>query len=347
MDLKRFRPVFGVVFRFLSACGPRKEPASAVDELPELPKLAPETDVPTFADPESAFVKARAAHPTRIVRVVQAGSPSQESRPPEPPPASGLEATTYPGRLGAMQAYRSKDPGDSKKHPLVVWAHGNFNGGIDVGDVGHLSPENPNRQSGAITAPFRKRGIAVLIPTFRGESGNPGRYEALFGEVDDFLAAAAYGASLPWVDAEQVYFVGHSTGGALVLLAAAASHRHAATFAFGPVARVGDYGAKIAPFSTTGAAAKTEWDLRSPERWVRAIRRPVFLLEGADGGNAEDIPLLVHAERSRSLFLQGRVYEGFSHVSVLGPGCDFIAEKIAAGFTTDRPIEEWVLPTKL
>jgi dienelactone hydrolase len=342
VDLKRFRPVFGVVFRFLSACGPRKEAAVAVEELPELPKTGPEGDVPSFVDPGSAFVKARAEHPTRIVRVVQAGTPPQEGAPPAPTPATGFEATVYPGRLGAMHAYRSKDPGDSKKHPLVVWAHGNFNGGIDVGEMGRLEPQNPNRQSGAITATFRKQGIAVLIPTFRGESGNPGRYEALFGEVDDFLAAAAYGAALPWVDAEQVYFAGHSTGGALVLLASAASRRHVATFAFGPVARVRDYGPKIAPFSTTGAGASREWELRNPEQWVHAIQAPVFLMEGADGGNAEDIPLLMKAMRSQDLALQGRVYEGFTHVSILGPGGDFAAAKIAS----NRPVTDWVLPTK-
>lgn len=331
-----------MVFRFLSACGPRKEAAVAAEELPELPKVGSEADVPSFVDSGSAFVKARAEHPTRIVRVVQAGTPPQEGTPPTPTPATGLEATVYPGRLGPMHAYRSKDPGDSKKHPLVVWAHGNFNGGIDVGEMDRLEPQNPNRQSGAITATFRKQGIAVLIPTFRGESGNPGRYEALFGEVDDFLAAAAYGAALPWVDADQVYFAGHSTGGALVLLASAASRRHVATFAFGPVARVRDYGPKIAPFSTTGAGATREWELRNPEQWVHAIRSPVCLIEGADGGNAEDIPLLMKATRSQGLALQGHVYEGFTHVSILGPGGDFAAAKI----TSNRPVTDWVLPTK-
>lgn len=39
----------------------------------------------------------------------------------------------YPSPAGNLVAYLSKDPGDGKKHPALLWAHGGF-GGIGKGD---------------------------------------------------------------------------------------------------------------------------------------------------------------------------------------------------------------------
>src|SRR5690606_25293537 len=36
---------------------------------------------------------------------------------------------------------------------------------------------------------FSEAGFVVLAPTFRGENGNPGVHELLFGELDDLVAA--------------------------------------------------------------------------------------------------------------------------------------------------------------
>jgi dienelactone hydrolase len=68
--------------------------------------------------------------------------------------------------------------------------------------------------------PFIEAGFAVLAPSYRGENGNPGAHEMLWGELDDALAALAHLRSLPEVDPERVFVCGHSAGGMLAALMA-------------------------------------------------------------------------------------------------------------------------------
>lgn len=68
--------------------------------------------------------------------------------------------------------------------------------------------------------PFVEAGFAVLLPSYRGENGNPGEHEMLWGELDDALAALAHVRSLPEVDPERVFVFGHSAGGMLAALMA-------------------------------------------------------------------------------------------------------------------------------
>src|SRR4051812_33262125 len=140
---------------------------------------------------------------------------SDPAPPPEPPSKVMLTRVKYPAPVGELWAYLSLDPGDHKKHPAVVWAHGGFEFGIDDGCFAPGPPDND--QSGA---GLRTGGIIVMYPSYRGSHGAPGQYEMLYGEVDDYLAAADYLRGLPYVDPERIYFAGHSTGGTLVLLAA-------------------------------------------------------------------------------------------------------------------------------
>lgn len=68
--------------------------------------------------------------------------------------------------------------------------------------------------------PFVEAGFAVFAPSYRGENGNPGAHEMLWGELDDALAALAHVRSLPEVDPERVFVFGHSAGGMLAALMA-------------------------------------------------------------------------------------------------------------------------------
>jgi dienelactone hydrolase len=68
--------------------------------------------------------------------------------------------------------------------------------------------------------PFVEAGFAVFAPSYRGENGNPGEHEMLWGELDDALAALAHVRSLPDVDPERVFVFGHSAGGMLAALMA-------------------------------------------------------------------------------------------------------------------------------
>lgn len=66
---------------------------------------------------------------------------------------------------------------------------------------------------------FREAGFVVVLPTFRGENGNPGVHELLFGELDDLVAATHFTRALPEVDPMRVGIFGHGTGGMLSALA--------------------------------------------------------------------------------------------------------------------------------
>lgn len=66
--------------------------------------------------------------------------------------------------------------------------------------------------------PFIDAGFAVLAPSYRGENGNPGAHEMLWGELDDALAALAQLGARPEVDARRVFVLGHSAGGMLAML---------------------------------------------------------------------------------------------------------------------------------
>ena len=63
--------------------------------------------------------------------------------------------------------------------------------------------------------PFLDAGLVVMTPALRGENGNPGRLELLYGEIDDAAAAVEWLAARPEVDPQRIYAVGHSIGGAV------------------------------------------------------------------------------------------------------------------------------------
>lgn len=66
---------------------------------------------------------------------------------------------------------------------------------------------------------FSDAGFVVIAPTFRGENGNPGVHELLFGELDDLVAATTYASDLPEVDRHRIAIWGHGLGGMLAALA--------------------------------------------------------------------------------------------------------------------------------
>src|SRR5262245_12546974 len=60
--------------------------------------------------------------------------PPTGGTPPEEPPAeTGLLRVKYKAPVGELWAYVGKDPGDGKKHPAVVYAHGGFD--FRIGDI--------------------------------------------------------------------------------------------------------------------------------------------------------------------------------------------------------------------
>jgi dipeptidyl aminopeptidase/acylaminoacyl peptidase len=245
--------------------------------------------------------------------------------PPEPPGEAKLARVKYRSPVGDMWAYLTPDPGDGKKHPAVVWSHGGFDFGIDEGCFTPGSAEND--QSGA---QLRTGGIVVMYPSFRGTHDNPGVPELLYGEVDDFLAAADHLRTLSYVDPDRIYLAGHSTGGALVLLAAAMTDRFRAAFAFGPVDRVERYGPQHATFDPQGPDAEAEWRVRAPIRYLGDIRRPTVVIDGARSPNAQLFPSLEAAAKKGNAPVTVITVPDKDHFSVLAPQLQIVAQKIVA-----------------
>ena len=50
------------------------------------------------------------------------------------------------------------------------------------------------------------------------KNNNPGKFEMFYGEIEDLEEARKYVASLPYVDPNRIYLVGHSTGGTKAVL---------------------------------------------------------------------------------------------------------------------------------
>lgn len=280
-------------------------------QQPPAPSL-PSGASPTAGKAES-LPEARRAFKTRLVRQVAQNEPAPE------PPAALFRTVRYESPAGKMAAYLSQPPKDGKKHPAIVWVFGGF--GNDIGDPAWSNFPASNDQSASA---FRKAGIVMMYPSFRGGNDNPGFQETFLGEVDDLLAATDYLAKVDYVDPSRIYLGGHSTGGTLVLLAAAGTDRYRAVFSFGPVEDVAGYGADALPFMLT----RPELDLRSPARWQNTIGSPTFVFEGSVQGNLDSLQALQRG--CTNPLVHFYPMRGFTHFSILAPTTKLIASKIVA-----------------
>lgn len=157
-------------------------------------------DTPTAPAPYVPFAERRAAHATQLRR----DAPSSGAFEPGvvPPGATEIRYRSGEHELLAWLALPESAEGPA---PGLVYFHGAFS----------LAPADFEA-----VRPFVEAGFAVLTPALRGENGNPGRQELLYGEVDDGVAATRWLAEHPQVDAEHVYAIGHSIGGGLAALVA-------------------------------------------------------------------------------------------------------------------------------
>jgi len=168
----------------------------------------------TVPDPDPAaeqeanpvpYFERRAAHATTL----RVDEPSPGKFEPGLVP-DGVTEVRYPSgelELLAWLALPSRGAAEPATGPApgVVYFHGAFS----------LGPKDLEA-----VQPLLAAGFVVLMPALRGENGNPGRLELLYGEVDDAVAAVRWLAARPEVDGEHVYAVGHSIGGGLAALLA-------------------------------------------------------------------------------------------------------------------------------
>jgi len=264
-------------------------------------------------DTSKSLLDARKGHETQLSARQRSGVA------PDRPPSGVFQLTTYPAQQGELSCYITPDPGDGKKHPAIIWITGGECN--TIGDVWSPQPSS-NDQSAAA---FRQAGIVMMFPSLRGGNRNPGHIEGFYGEVNDVLAAAAQLAYAPYVDPQRIYLGGHSTGGTLVMLCAAASDKFRAVFSFGPAHDVAAYGGQYTPIHIYN---RTEVDLRSPIKWLHSIQSPVFVFEGTTEGNLKALQEMQGVNKNP--LAQFFPIEGHNHFSVLDPINRVIASKILA-----------------
>ena len=270
------------------------------------------------AVPAASLAEARREFTTKLLRKEADGEPAPK------PPAQLFDLVHYDAPAGKLAAYVSRVPAGAAKRPAIVWLFGGFSNGI--GETAWEAAPPSNDQSARA---FREAGVVTMYPSLRGGNDNPGFKEGFLGEVDDVLAAAEFLAKHESVDPDRIYLGGHSTGGTLALLAAAAvpPGRFRAVFAFGPAANACDYGQEVLPFDVDD---ERECAVRSPARWVATIRTPVFVIEGAgDPGNIAALQDLAAAAKGNAA-VRFRAVGLANHFSILAPATKLLAGKIKA-----------------
>lgn len=265
-------------------------------------------------NPNATLTEARKGFVTKITK------PGESFGTPDSPNGTDFQLIHYKSPVGDLAAYVTSDPGDEKKHPAIVWITGGDNNSI--GDV-WSSNDRSNDQS-AIA--FRKAGVVMMFPSQRGGNDNPGKREGFFGEVDDVLAATDHLANLPYVDTDQIYLGGHSTGGTLAMLVGECTDRYSAIFALGPVAEASQYGGD---YVYCDPDDEDELVLRSPIFWLHSVKSPMYVFEGASGGNWDAIELMIEGNSNSNI--QFFKVPGKDHFSVIAPLAEKLADQIVEG----------------
>ena len=307
---------------FTVSCGssaPAENAAENTQGTEEAEKRSGDAAKKSGVGTSGSFAEAHDAFTTTLAREENDDYPIPE------PPEGVFDLVSYPSKVGDLAAYVSSDPGDGEKHPMIIWVVGGWGNGID--DFPWIYPEWDDDQTGSA---FWQEGILTMYPSFRGGRGNPGYYEALFGEVDDIVSAYEYAASLPYVDPERIYLGGHSTGGTRALLASEYTDSFRAVFCFGAVDEIKYHNNDQFTFDTGN---RDEYTMRSPIYWLENVKSPTFLIEGRDG-NSECLVRMEEACQSDSLHYF--VVENADHFSVLAPATRLVAQKILED-TGDTP----------
>lgn len=304
-------------------------PVTETDDEPSAEKPDP-TPLPETKDgkkslrpePGEDLLTARKGFETKLV---SEGFEKPNTAPPKPPKGV-FDRIQFETPLGKNWAYLTPDPQDGQRHPAMLWAKGGF-GGIGQG-FWNPAPRSNDQSASA----FRKAGIVLMCPSWRGECNNPGRYEMFYGEVEDMLAALDYLRSLPWVDPDRVYIGGHSTGGTMTLLLACSTDKFRAAFSFGGapdmwrVVKDGK-GYGNTPYDHT---RRVESSFRSAIQFVSAIRCPTFYFEGQDSSYNADARLMMWRAKDAGAPFKPYMIQRANHFNILAPLTELVAAKILA-----------------
>ncbi len=160
--------------------------------------IAPEE--PSEPEPEGSYLARRAVAVTNLDE--HGPSPGKWAAVEAPP---GVMTIEYPSGELNLAAWVAWPLGAStyNRAPALIYFHGDFAFGADDFEA---------------VRGFLDAGFVVMTPILRGENGNPGDFELLWGEVDDARAAVGWIAQQPNVDPSRIYAFGHSIGGGIAAM---------------------------------------------------------------------------------------------------------------------------------
>ncbi len=228
------------------------------------PKIDP-TVVPDITVQNEDYAKARERFHTKLLETGPA--PYQDCAPTKPP--HGVSEIEFPSGPLRLKAWASRpSTNGQRKSPAVLFLHGGFC--FDFSDW-------------QATQAFRDVGFIVMIPVLRGEDGQPGNFTMFYDEVDDAVNAAEYLRTQTYVDPDQLYVAGHSTGGTLTMLTAMTyTHfRAAASFSGSPDA-VGYTRHAVAIGASVPFDYRDPLQLRSARVYAASFKCPVRIYYGSD-----------------------------------------------------------------
>jgi dipeptidyl aminopeptidase/acylaminoacyl peptidase len=242
-------------------------------------------EVPDISVQTQNYADARKEFATKLL--TKGPAPFQDHCLDSAPPEGASEVRYKSDSLELKAWINSPAKPSTQKLQAVLFLHGGF----------CLDSDHWN-----VAKPFRDAGFIVMIPTMRGENGQPGNYSQNYDEVDDVLSAAKYLRDLPFIDPTHLYIAGHSIGASLTLLSAEAStlFRAAASFSGSPDAvgytRFAVYTGNPVPFDFRD---KRELQLRSARVYAGSFKCPVRMYYGSDEEHFE-ISSKATAEIARS-----------------------------------------------
>jgi len=201
-----------------------------------------------------------------VTKLLVRGPAPQRYQEGEPP--ANVKLVYYASANLKLKGWLSADAADGRKRPAVVFLHPDW--ALQAGVWKDAEA-------------FAKAGFVLFIPMLRGENGNPGIYESFLGEAEDAIAAGRFVSSLPNVDGQNIFVVGHSVGGVLTCLVSMLPSSYKAAAAFGGYvdmdAWVSEAPEAFIPYDRTD---DEEVKVRNPMAFVASIRCPLRLYAGPD-----------------------------------------------------------------
>jgi dienelactone hydrolase len=226
--------------------------------------------------------------------------------------APGARKVLYPGGPNGsigLVAWISEDQPSNRKKPGIVFLHG----GNSTGE-GHW----------LLMKPYVEAGYVTMLPSMRGENGQPGNFSGFYDEVDDVLAAVRYLEAQPGVDKDRIFLAGHSIGGTLSMLAALV-YPFRATVAMAGNPDAWRFFSRFSQDIRFDVSDPREFVMRSAACFAPSLKCPMLMTRGTEEGQFnERHQLFMSRVRDAGQFIDAKSIPGNHNGAVPGE----IAESI-------------------